>query len=110
MVEPVIEVPRIAVGAECVPPAGARLPVPPLPPVTQIDGTIGRPEHQRSRHQIDRRHARIQRGIQRLFGDGEIASGVDEFGELRIGHRVTFDGERADGHGVRGRLFRIELR
>jgi hypothetical protein len=107
VIEPVF---NAAVRTKRVAPARARHPGPPLTPVAQIHGALGRPEHQCARHEILRRRARVERGIEWLLGDREIPGVRDEFGELGVGHRVTLHGERLDGRGVRGRLFRIELR
>jgi hypothetical protein len=67
-------------------------------------------EHQRPRDQILRARARVHGRIRRHLRDGDVTGVGDERGELGVGHRVAFDGDRADRRGVDGRLFRIELR
>ena len=105
MVRPVLPA---AVRTERVPPTGARRPVPPLPPVAKVDRPAGRAEHQRSGQQILLRDPGVEHRIQGLLGDRQIPGVGYKLGELRIGHRMLFDGERGDGDAVHRRLFRIE--
>lgn len=96
-------------GSRRVFPAGARHPGPPLPPVPQVHRPVGRAEHQRARHQVGGGYAREGRRIELLFGDGDMTCGGDEFGELRVGHRMALDGERCDRRLVHGRFLGVEL-
>ena len=100
----------IAARAEGGTPVGARRPVPPLPPIVQIDGAGAAGEDQRAGQQVLGRDAGVQRRVQWPLGDGDVAGVGDESGELRIGHRVAFDGERPDGGGVDRRFLGIEAR
>ncbi len=92
------------------PPAGPRHPAPPLPPVAQVHRARSGREDQRAGHQVLRCRPRVQRWVEFLFGDGDVAGVGDELGELGIGDGVAFDGDGVDGDGVRRRLFWIELR
>ena len=95
VVEPVFEVPAVAGRAERAAPVRAGRPVPPLPPIAQIHRTAGRPEHQRTWHQILRRRSRIQRRVRRLLGDGTTFG----CGRLGGGHWLTNPGPAPVGGG-----------
>ena len=70
-------------------------------------GPLGAGEHHRPRLQVLRRRAGIVGGIQRSFGDGDIACGVDEFGELGIGHLMGLYPEPVDADFARRPLLGV---
>src|SRR3954463_4096814 len=107
MVQPIVDP---AVWSERMGPTPGGLPVPPLPPVAQIDGPGCRPENQRTRHQVGGIRPGIQCRVELALGHSDVAAVVDEFGELRIGDRMPFHRELCHLHRVYRRLFRIEAR
>ncbi|CKR69744.1 Uncharacterised protein [Mycobacterium tuberculosis] len=100
----------IAVPAKRMAPAGARYPVPPLPPVTQVDRPGRRTKHHRTGTQVCCVHSWVEPGVKGLFCNRHIACRGDEFGKLRVGHRVSLYRKGAHGHGMNRRFFGVEAR
>ena len=64
-------------------------------------------EHQRARHEVLRRCARVVGGVERPLGDGDVPGGGDERRELFVRDGRRADRERVDMHVVRRRLLRV---
>ena len=70
--------------------------------MAQIDRTCGAPEHHRAGLQVLRRSARVVVGVEGTLGDGDIAGGRNELGELRVGHLELLHPEPVDADLPRG--------
>ncbi len=78
-------------------PVGSRHPRPPLPPVAEVDRSGCRAEHERPGGEVRGCDALVQLRVKRTLGDADMAGLGDEPRELRAGHGVPLDGERANG-------------
>ena len=91
------------------PPVGPRCPGPPLGIVAQIDRAVGELEHQRARHQVSGRGARVEARIGCLLGLGDPPGRGDEASELLVGHRVAIHPEPVDRDPADRPLLRVEV-
>ena len=75
---------------------GSWRPDPPLAEMTEIDRARGRPEDQRSGHEVlDRRTGVVVR-VEWPLGDGDVAGRFDELRESCVRHLVPTDAEAVD--------------
>src|SRR6266850_237446 len=88
-------------------PVGAEFECPPLTPVAQVHGLLGRCEDKRAGPEHVRQSAWIVLRVGCNFGKSDVTSRVDEFGELAIGDRRAIHPELAHGNAVDGRFLWI---
>src|SRR5262245_51318680 len=88
-------------------PVRAELEAPPLAPITNVDGMLGRCEYERARFQHMRQRAGVILRIRLDFGKSDVTGRADEFAKLMVGDRRAVDEKSIHPHVVGGRFLGI---